>query len=207
MAKIGYARVSSKEQNLDRQLKQLKEYGCKEIFEEKVSGKNIDDREELKKMLTFIRKNDEVVVVSLDRLGRNMNDLDEILNTINKKKATFTAFDLPSMRGIEDDDLRRLINNLMLEMFKYISQNERKRIKERQRQGIEIAKTKGIYKGSKPKYRADTPNKKDKLIYETVIDMLEKDKRVSEIVKKTGISKNTVKAINMRECLKPEKGD
>lgn len=207
MTKVGYARVSSKEQNLDRQIEALKNYGCEEVFQEKVSGKNINDRTELKRLLEFIRKNDEVVVISLDRLGRNMDDLDKILQTIKEKEATFTAFDLPSLAGIEDDDIRRLFNTFTLEMFKYVSQSERKRIKERQRQGIEIAKTKGVYKGSKPKYRADTTNKKDKLIYETVIEMLRKDKRVSEIVKKTGISKNTVKAINMREYLKPEKED
>lgn len=201
MAKIGYARVSSKEQNLDRQIEALKKYGCEEIFQEKVSGKNINDRTELKRLLEFIRKNDEVVVISLDRLGRNMDDLDQILQIIKEKEATFTAFDLPSLKGIEDDDIRRLFNTFTLEMFKYVSQSERKRIKERQKQGIEIAKTKGVYKGSKPKYRADTPISKDRLIYETVIKMLKEEKRVSEIVRKTGISKNTVKAIKNREEL------
>lgn len=132
-----------------------------------------------------MRKNDEV--------------LDKILQIIKEKEATFTAFDLPTLAGIEDDDIRRLFNTFTLEMFKYVLQSERKRIKERQRQGIEIAKTKGVYKGSKPKYRTDKTNKKYKLIYETVIEMLRKYKRVSEIVKKTGISKNTIKAIRDRQ--------
>jgi DNA invertase Pin-like site-specific DNA recombinase len=70
----------------------------------------------------------------------------------------------------------------MLEIFKHISRNERKMIKERQRQRIEIAKMKGVYKGLKPKYRVDSPNSKDRLIDETVIKKLEEEKRVFEIV-------------------------
>lgn len=201
MAKIGYARVSTKEQNLDRQINALKNYGCEEIFQEKISGKNIDDRTELNRLLEFIRKNDEVIVISLDRISRNSDDIDTILRMILDKKASFVALDLPSFAGMEDRLMRKMMSNMVLELFKYISENEREKIRERQKQGIEIAKTKGVYKGSKPRYREDTTNKKDKLIYETVMKMLEEEKRVSEIVRKTGISKNTVKAIKIREEL------
>lgn len=199
MAKIGYARVSSKEQNLDRQIKVLKEKGCKKIFTEKVSGKNIDDREQLKELLNFIREDDELIVISLDRLSRDNDDIDKILSIIQEKGATFTALDLPSFSAVEDKNMRKMLNNMILEVFKFTSQNEREKIRKRQKEGIELAKQRGVYKGSKARYRADTNNKKDRLIYETVIEMLSDNKRVAEIVKKTGISKNTVKSIMSRE--------
>lgn len=199
MAKVGYARVSSENQKLDRQIEKLEEYGCYKIFKEKKSGKNIEDRVELKRLLDSLDEDDELIVSSLDRISRNNNDIDKILSEVQAKKASFVALDLPKFGSIEDPNLRKMISNMVLEVFKFTSQNERERIKERQRQGIEIAKSKGVYKGSLPKYRADTPNQKDRLIYETVIKMLEDEKRVSDIVRKTGISKNTVKAIRDRE--------
>ena len=133
MAKIGYARVSSKEQNLDRQLEALQDVS--KVFSDKASGQSTE-RPQLQAMLTYLREGDIVVVTELDRLGRNNKELTELMNQIQQKGATLEVLNLPSMTGIEDDNLRRLINNLMIELYKYQAESERKRIKERQAQGI-----------------------------------------------------------------------
>ena len=113
MAKIGYARVSSKEQHLDRQLAALKDV-------DKLSGANTN-RPELQKMLAYIREGDIVLVSELDRLGRNDQDLTKIMNTIQNKGATLDVL-----------NLRQLMNNLIIELYKYQAESERKRIIERQ---------------------------------------------------------------------------
>ena len=113
MAKIGYARVSSKEQNLDRQLQALE--SVSKVFSDKVSGATTE-RPQLQAMLDYIREGDIVVVAELDRLGRNNKDLTEIMNIIQQKGATLEVLNLPSMSGIDDDNLRRLINNLLIEL-------------------------------------------------------------------------------------------
>ncbi|WP_282676215.1 recombinase family protein, partial [Lactococcus cremoris] len=132
MAKIGYARVSSKEQNLDRQLEALQDVS--KVFSDKASGQSTE-RPQLQAMLTYLREGDIVVVTELDRLGRNNKELTELMNQIQQKGATLEVLNLPSMTGIEDDNLRRLINNLMIELYKYQAESERKRIRERQAQG------------------------------------------------------------------------
>lgn len=137
MAKIGYARVSSKEQNLDRQLEALQDVS--KVFSDKASGQSTE-HPQLQAMLTYLREGDIVVVTELDRLGRNNKELTELMNQIQQKGATLEVLNLPSLTGIEDDNLRRLINNLMIELYKYQAESERKRIRERQAQGIAIAK-------------------------------------------------------------------
>ena len=110
MAKIGYARVSSKEQHLDRQLAALK--GVDKLFTDKLSGANTN-RPELQKMLAYIREGDIVLVTELDRLGRNNHDLTKIMNSIQNKGATLDVLNLPSMTGIADPNLRQLMTNLI----------------------------------------------------------------------------------------------
>ncbi|MCY7073096.1 recombinase family protein [Streptococcus oralis] len=152
MTKIGYARVSTTDQNLDRQLDQLKHVD--RLFQEAVSGVS-KDRPQLKAMLDYIREGDIVVVTELERLGRNNQELTEVMNQIQTKGATLEVLNLPTLRGIEDDNLRRLLNNLILELYKYQAQAERERIKERQAQGIAIAKTQGKYQGRKSLFTED----------------------------------------------------
>ncbi|MDT7017540.1 MULTISPECIES: recombinase family protein [Latilactobacillus] len=154
MAKIGYARVSSKEQHLDRQLAALK--GVDKLFTDKLSGANTN-RPELQKMLAYIREGDIVMVTELDRLGRNNQDLTKIMNTIQNKGATLDVLNLPSMTGIADPNLRQLMTNLIIELYKYQAESERKRIIERQQQGIALAKQQGKYHGRKPQYTQDDP--------------------------------------------------
>lgn len=192
MTKIGYARVSSADQNLDRQLEALEKAKCKKIFFEKVSGKNTKDRTELNKMLEFIREGDEVVVISLDRLGRNNADLTKVMQLIESKSATLNVLDLPSFKGVEDPNLRALLTNLIIEIYKYQAESERKTILERQRQGIEIAKKKGIYKGRKVEYDKEATNKQKKAIYELVVAQLKQHKPILRIATDLDISRNTV---------------
>ncbi|RHW55070.1 recombinase family protein [Lactobacillus bombicola] len=156
MAKIGYARVSTRDQNLDRQIESLEKMKVDKLFCDKLSGTNIK-RPQLQNMLDYIREDDVVIVTELDRLGRNNQDLTKIMGTIKAKGATLDILNFPSLRGIEDQNLRQLMNNLILELYKYQAESERKRIKERQRQGIEIAKTEGRYHGRKPKYSENSP--------------------------------------------------
>ena len=149
MSKIGYARISSANQNLSRQLEQLK--GCEKIFQEAASGAS-KERPQLQALLGYVREGDIVVVSELERLGRNNQELTEIMAAIQAQGATLEVLNLPTLRGIEDDNLRRLLNNLILELYKYQAQAERERIKERQRQGIVLAKAQGKYQGRKALY-------------------------------------------------------
>ena len=152
MTKIGYARISTSDQNMARQLEQLNQVD--KLFQETISGAN-KDRPQLQAMLAYIREGDIVVVTELERLGRNNKELTEVMNDIQAKGATLEVLNLPTLRGIEDDNLRRLLNNLILELYKYQAQAERERIKERQAQGIAIAKTQGKYKGRKALFSDD----------------------------------------------------
>ena len=182
MTKIGYARVSSKEQNLDRQLQALE--GVSKVFSDKLSGATTE-RPQLQAMLDYIREGDIVVVSELDRLGRNNKDLTQIMNIIQQKGATLEVQNLPSMNGIEDDNLRRLINNLVIELYKYQAESERNRIKERQAQGIVLAKENGKFKGGKPKFSENDPRLQ--LAFKLYLDgSTEKD-----VERQTGINRRT----------------
>lgn len=154
MSRIGYVRVSSSDQNLDRQVENLK--GVFKVFSDKLSGKSTD-RPGLKALLSFIREGDIVVVSELDRLGRNNKELTEVMSIIQSKGATIEILSLPSLSGIEDENLRRLLNNLIIELYKYQAEAERIKILERQREGIEIAKRKGRYKGRKLLFHKNDP--------------------------------------------------
>lgn len=154
MSRIGYVRVSSSDQNLDIQVENLK--GVFKVFSDKLSGKSTD-RPGLKALLSFIREGDIVVVSELDRLGRNNKELTEVMSIIQSKGATIEILSLPSLSGIEDENLRRLLNNLIIELYKYQAEAERIKILERQREGIEIAKRKGRYKGRKLLFHKNDP--------------------------------------------------
>ena len=156
MAKIGYARVSSTGQNLDRQIELLEKAGVTKIFKEKQSGAEIQNREKLMEMLDYIREEDIVIVAELDRLGRNAKDLDYIINTIQNKGASLQILNLPTTQT-QDPNLNRLLNNLILELYKYIAETERQKIRERQKQGIALAKKQGKYTGRKKKYNKNSP--------------------------------------------------
>lgn len=189
MARIGYARVSSKDQKLDRQLEALQDVS--KLFSDKLSGQSTN-RPQLQAMLDYIREGDIVVVTELDRLGRNNKDLTNIMNQIQQKGATLEVLNLPSMNGIEDENLRRLINNLVIEIYKYQAEADRRRIKERQKQGIAIAKEQGKFKGKPLKFKENDPRLQlaFKLYLEGATD--------TQVEKQTGISRRTFKRYRKR---------
>ena len=194
--KIGYARVSTIDQNLDRQLEQLQKADCKKIFQEKISGKNAN-RPQLQAMLDFIREDDEVVVISMDRLGRNSRDISNIIEQIKQKGATINILDLPSFEGIKDRNLKNLLTNLVLEIQKYTAEQERKIILERQKQGIKLAKERGVYKGGVVQYSKDSKNPQRRLVYNTVVELLKRKNAgepitIKQIADQVGITRNTV---------------
>lgn len=189
MSKVGYARVSSKEQNLDRQLDLLSDVS--KIFADKISGRTAE-RPQLKAMLEYIREGDIVIVTELDRLGRNSKDLTTIMNEIQQKGATLEVLNLPSMSGIEDENLRRLINNLVIEIYKYQSEAEREKIRERQQQGIKLAKEKGKFKGGKRMFQENDPRLK--LAFNLYLNGCS-DKEVEE---QTGINRRTFRRYRQR---------
>ena len=193
MAKIGYARVSSKDQQLDRQLSALEDVS--KLFSDKLSGQSME-RPQLKAMMDYLREGDIVVVTELDRLGRNNKDLTTIMDAIQQKGATLEVLNLPTLSGIEDTNLRRLINNLMIEIYKYQAESERQKIKERQRQGIALAKEKGKFKGGKRKFKDDDPRLQLGFeLYRTGCT----DKDVEE---KTGINRRTFRRYRERIGIK-----
>jgi DNA invertase Pin-like site-specific DNA recombinase len=139
---VGYKRVSSIGQNLDRQLDGM---SLDRIFEEKVSGKD-SNRPELQAMLTYVREGDEVVVHSMDRLARNLSDLLSIVHGLTGRgvKVRFEKENL--VFSGQDDPMSKL----MLSMMGAFSEFERSIIKMRQSEGITLAKKRGAYKGRKP---------------------------------------------------------
>ena len=191
MAKIGYARVSSKEQHLDRQLAALKDVD--KLFTDKLSGANTN-RPELQKMLAYIREGDIVMVTELDRLGRNNHDLTKIMNSIQNKGATLDVLNLPSMTGIADPNLRQLMTNLIIELYKYQAESERKRIIERQQQGIALAKQQGKYHGRKPQYTQDDPRLQHAFkLYQTGMSDV-------DVARNTGIKRTTFIRYRKKKC-------
>lgn len=202
---LAYLRVSSADQNLDRQKKQIFDWQIDKkiptenlkIYEEKVSGKNIDDRKQLLELLTFLRERDTLVVTSLDRLGRNSKDIKNLLQHVRSKGGNIEILDLPSFAGVTDTTLRDLLTNLVIEVFSYVAETERNKIKERQRQGIELAKEKGIYKGRPLKYHKDAKGA-DKLVYEKVVSMIDSGFSIAVIAREVSLPRKTVYSIRDR---------
>lgn len=196
--RFGYARVSSKDQNLARQIEALTKAGCKRIFREKQSGKNIQDRPELNKLLNIIHEEDIVVVMSLDRLSRNSNDIKTLLSHIEMQGATFDILDLPSFKGVEDLNLRRLLNNLVIDLMSYTAENERSKIRERQADGIALAKQRGAFIGKQIEYGPHTANPQKRAIYHAIVRSLNLGEPISDIARINNVSRSTVYRVKKR---------
>jgi DNA invertase Pin-like site-specific DNA recombinase len=145
MAAVGYARVSTEEQELTTQLELLQAAGVEKIFQEKASGVR-EDRPELGRMLEYVREGDAVVVCKLDRIARSTKHLLEIVETLEKRKAAFRVLNI-------NLDTSTPTGKLMLTMLGAIATFEREMMLERQREGIAVAKAKGTYTGRKPTAR------------------------------------------------------
>lgn len=142
MARIGYARVSTLDQDLETQLARLKAEGCAIIRSEKVSGGSREGRAELATVIEFLRAGDELVVTRLDRLGRDTRDVLNLIHECEQRGAFVTVLDpLVSTTGA--------MGAIVMTVLGMVAQMERRFIKERQREGIERAKAEGVYSGGK----------------------------------------------------------
>lgn len=153
--KYAYIRVSSKDQNINRQLDMINEYNINKenIFIDMASGKNFN-RPNYIQMINKLRKNDTLIIQSIDRLGRNY---DEILKQwrilTNEKKINMIVIDMPLLNSIDNhkSDLTKiLISDIVLQLLSYVAEIERRKIKERQKEGIISAKKRGVTFGRPP---------------------------------------------------------
>ena len=148
--KVAYVRVSTAEQNEERQLASLKKYGIEKWYIEKVSGKNME-RPQLQKMLDFIREGDTVYIHDFSRLARSTADLLNLVKFLSDKGVHLVS-------NKENIDSSTPTGKLMLTMIGAINEFERENLLERQREGIAIAKAKGKYKGRKKIELSDIKN-------------------------------------------------
>ena len=140
MARIGYARVSTVDQDLDLQVARLTAEGCSVVRSEKVSGASRDGRAELATVIAFLRPGDELVVTRLDRLGRDTRDVLNLVHECEQRGSFVTVLD-PHI------STRGEMGHVVLTVLGMVAQMERRFIKERQREGISQAKALGAYKG------------------------------------------------------------
>lgn len=155
MQKIfGYARVSSRDQNEERQIVALRKFPVERgnIFIDKQSGKDFQ-RPMYKKMIRKMKKGDLLVVTSIDRLGRNYAEIQEQWKYLTKElKIDIVVLDMPLLDTRERKDLiGKVIADIMLQLLSYVAQTERENIRQRQAEGIRAAKKRGIQFGRVPK--------------------------------------------------------
>lgn len=148
--RIGYIRVSTLGQNTERQLEGLK---LDKIFTDKVSGKDTN-RPQLQSLFNYIREGDELYVHSMDRLARNLDDLRKIVKTLTEKNISI-KFEKENLLFSKEDTP---ISKLTLSIMGAFAEFERSLLKERQREGIEIAKRKGLFKGRKKRLNEKSIN-------------------------------------------------
>lgn len=174
---LGYARVSTLDQNLDRQIDQLKKQGCERIFKEKITGTK-RDRPELDKLLDQLRSEDTIIVAELSRLSRSVKDLFQIVDIIKQKGANLKSLKEPWA------DTTTPQGNLMFTIFAGISQFDRDLTSQRTKEGLASARARGR-KGGRP----STPQKD----IDMAVKMYEsKQYSIAEINKATGVSKTSL---------------
>ncbi|HMJ44880.1 MAG TPA: recombinase family protein [Pseudolabrys sp.] len=176
---IGYARTSTTDQQagLEAQLRDLKEAGCRKVFSEQASAVGV--RPQLDAVLDYCREGDTICVTKLDRLARSARHLSELVDRLEAKGVTLRIMNF----GGDAVDTRGATGRLMLNMFAAMAQFEREMMLERQREGIEKAKSEGKYKGRKPTAR---PKADD------AVKLFNEGKRVAHIAKELGIGRGSV---------------
>ena len=170
--KIGYRRVSSEGQNLDRQ-----DFVCDKMFEEKVSGAK-RDRDALIAMMDFAREGDEVIVWSIDRLARDLRDLQDIIQRLNDKGVSVSFL---KEKLVFSGDAEDAFARLQLQMMGAFAEFERNIIRQRQAEGIARAKERGVYKG---RAKSVSDGK--------IVALKAKGYKVTEIAEELGINHITV---------------
>lgn len=158
---IGYCRVSSKDQDLTRQIESLKDYGCESIYCDKSTGKNFN-RPEYIKLKEMIRPGDVLVLHEFDRLGRNKKLTLKELQYFKDNKIRLVALNLPTTQLNTDDSIMlETINNIVIELYTMMAQQEVENREKRQREGIKVALEKGVKFGRK---EIDYPKEWDSII-------------------------------------------
>lgn len=177
---VGYARVSTEEQSLDRQVDQLIKYGVpkRNIYQEKVTGTK-RDREQLNKMIDELEGREVVIVADLTRISRSTKDLLEIVDKIKEKGAGIKSIKDTWLDTTSDNPY----NSFLLTVMAGLSQLERDLISQRTKEGLESAKARGR-KGGRPSQRNEKAD--------MVKLMLDNDYKIVDIVKKTGLSRSTI---------------
>jgi DNA invertase Pin-like site-specific DNA recombinase len=155
----GYIRVSSRDQNEDRQRIAMREFGVEEqnVFLDKQSGKDFD-RPEYKRLMKKLKPEDTLVIKSIDRLGRNYEEILEQWRIITKGKRVYVVvLDMPLLDTRQGRDLTgTLIADIVLQLLSYVAQTEREFIRQRQAEGIAAAKARGVQFGRKPLERPES---------------------------------------------------
>ena len=154
----GYARVSTKEQNLDRQLIALQQFGVspRSIYQDKLSGKDFN-RPAYLHLMKRIKPGDTLVIKSIDRLGRNYNEILEQWRLITtEKKTDIVVLDMPLLDTRQGKDLTgKLISEIVLQLLSYVAQTEREFNRQRQAEGIAAARARGVPLGRRPLEKPD----------------------------------------------------
>ena len=171
---IGYARVSTSDQSTEIEVAALKKAGCSFVRTEKVSGRSREGRTELQNVLQFVRPGDTVVVTKLDRLGRSIRDVLNLVHELSQKGASLQVLE-PAIRTDGP------VGKMVLTVLGMVSEMELGFIKERQRAGIEQAKAKGIYKG-----------RPVSLDHQAILRMRKEGMGATDIAKATGCSRGAI---------------
>jgi len=177
--KYGYARVSTKDQNLERQIESLEQQGCEVIFHDKMTGSK-RERPQLEALLATVKEGDTVIVHELSRFSRSTKDLLELVALLSEKGVGFKSVKESWINTAEDS----AVGHLMLTIFSGIAEFERQQIRERTNEGIAIAKKKGKQFG-RPRKTGDNMHYAIELVKEGEMS-------ISEICRKTKVSRPTL---------------
>lgn len=191
MSLIFYCRVSTKEQNLARQLARAKEVNATKVFIDKLSGKNLN-RTEFQACMKYLRENDTLEIISLDRLSRNYDDIQKVVNQLKEKKVKLVVDDLPQT-DTGNDLVDKFMLDMMVNLMGFVADNERQKILERTQQGIEQAKKRGVYKGKQYEYSETARDRGKRAIFNDIKQAYNSDTySVSALAKKHDIPRSTV---------------
>lgn len=146
--KYGYARVSSATQDLAVQMQQLNEFSCEKIYQEKVSARNAENRKEFMKLLEAVKKGDVIVVTKLDRFARSTRDALNIVESLKQKSVGLVVMNM----GGEVLDTQTPSGRLLITMLTGFAEFEVEMNRERQKDGISFAKSRGVYRGRPKKF-------------------------------------------------------
>lgn len=191
---IGYARVSTNEQNLQRQIDALESYGCEWILKEQHSARDFKSRpvyQELKKKLRF---GDIFVVKELSRFGRTKEEIIKEWAWFKKNEIDIVVLDMPILNTNQYKNIEgigNLVSDIVLNLLSWMVEEERTRIKKAQAEGIKIAKASGKYKGRPVKYSSQSTGT-DKIVYNYILSQLQANVSVIDIHKETGVARNTI---------------